>query len=95
MSELNTSRLVLNIRMDDTVTSGETINLNSQITTAVVVLQITERKINSPACHISSLEVYRGREATSAYQIRQDGFSLGTNGTIEVNGCEYLFHCKT
>ena len=86
MSELNTSRLVLNIRMDDTVTSGETINLNSQITTAMVVQQSTQKQINGPTCHISSLEVYRGREANSAYQIRQDGFSLSTNGTIEVNG---------
>ena len=88
MSELNTSRLVLNIRMNDSVTIGKTINLNSQITTAVVVLQRAQRQINSPTCHISSLEVYRGREATSAYQIRHDGFSLSTNGTIEVNGRE-------
>ena len=92
MNELNTSRLILNIRMDDIVTSGETINLNSRITTAVIVLQSTKQLINNLTCHISSLEVYRGREATSAYKIKQNGFFLSTSGYIEVlNGCEYLF----
>ena len=37
---------------------------------------------NDPACSISSLEVYRGRE--EAIEISHEGFSLSDKGTIEV-----------
>ena len=45
--------------------------------------QCCSQSINSTQCHISSLEVYRGRE--QAIEISLDGFSLTENGTIKVN----------
>ena len=42
----------------------------------------TNQLVNNSACHLDSLEVYRGRE--QAIEISHDGFSLTENGTIEV-----------
>ena len=42
----------------------------------------TDQLMNSSFCHISSLEVYRGRE--QAIDISHEGFSLSENGSIKV-----------
>ena len=42
----------------------------------------TDQLVNSPLCHISSLEVYRGRD--QAIEISHQGFSLSENGSIKV-----------
>ena len=42
----------------------------------------TGKVVNGSFCHISSLEVYRGRE--QANEVNHAGFSLRDNGTIEV-----------
>ena len=42
----------------------------------------TDRLVNSSHCHISSLEVYRGRDRV--IEISHQGFSLRDNGSIEV-----------
>ena len=38
--------------------------------------------VNGSFCHISSLEVYRGREAV--FRIQHDGLSLSDRGMLEV-----------
>ena len=43
----------------------------------------TDQLVNSSLCHISSLEVYRGRD--QAIEISHQGFSLSDNGSIKVN----------
>ena len=43
----------------------------------------TDELVNSSLCHISSLEVYRGRQ--QAIGISNNGFSLSENGSIEVH----------
>jgi hypothetical protein len=43
----------------------------------------TDQLVNSSLCHISSLEVYRGRD--QAINISDQGFSLSENGSIEVD----------
>ena len=42
----------------------------------------TDQLVSSSFCHISSLEVYRGRE--QAIEISHEGFSLNENGNTEV-----------
>ena len=42
----------------------------------------TGKLVNSSFCHITSLEVYRGRK--QAINISYDGFFLTDSGTIEV-----------
>ena len=49
---------------------------------AIFHFRETDQPVNSSVCHISSLEVYRGRE--QAIEISHQGFSLSSNGTIEV-----------
>ncbi len=60
------------------------INDHGQFQSSVfVVTNEPHRKaVNNSLCHISSLEVYRGRE--QAIEISHDGFSLTENGTINV-----------
>jgi hypothetical protein len=43
----------------------------------------TDQLVNSSLCHISSLEVYRGRD--QAIEISHQGFSLNENGSIKVH----------
>ena len=43
----------------------------------------TDQPVNSSFCHISSLEVYRGKE--QAIEINHGGFSLSDSGNIEVH----------
>ena len=82
--EFNTSRLHLNIEMAGTATTAQTTNVIDDVVDAVVALRgIAEHtQLNSSICHISSLEVYRGRE--QAIEISHGGFSLSSNGTIKV-----------
>ena len=42
----------------------------------------TNQLVNSSLCHISSLEVYRGRH--QAIEISHQGFSLSENGSVKV-----------
>ena len=64
------------------------INDQGQLQSSVVVVtyephgQCCSQPVNNTLCHISSLEVYRGRE--QAIEISHDGFSLTENGTINV-----------
>ena len=52
------------------------------LTDAVVIHQQSLMQVNSSFCHISSLEVYQGRE--QAIEISHQGFTLSNGGTIEV-----------
>ena len=69
------------------------INNQGQFQSSVVVAtyeshgQCCSRVVNNSLCHISSLEVYRGRE--QAIEISHDGLSLTENGAINVrfNDC--------
>ena len=54
----------------------------SNIVDAVIVDRDTQQAVNGSLCHLTNLEVYRGRE--QAYDIRHDGFSLNSDGNIEV-----------
>ena len=49
---------------------------------AIFHFREANQTINSSACHISSLEVYRGMK--QEIKISHNGFSLNDNGTIEV-----------
>ena len=69
--QFNTSNIVsLLVRNEDTLSNAR-FHFND-----------TDQLVNNSACHIDSLEVYRGRE--QAIEISHDGFSLTENGTIEV-----------
>ena len=48
----------------------------------------TDQPVNCSFCHISSLEVYRGRDR--AIEISHQGFSLIDNGSIKVH--KYSLH---
>ena len=64
------------------------INDQEQFQSSVVVAtyephgQCCSRVVNNSLCHISSLEVYRGRQ--QAIQISHDGLSLTEDGAINV-----------
>ena len=51
-------------------------------TDAVVYHKPTDQPVNSAFCHITSLEVYRGKN--KAIKINHDGFHLSQSGAIEV-----------
>ena len=55
---------------------------NSTNNSAAFKFNETDQSVNSSFCHISCLEVYRGKE--QAIEIGHDGFSLNNNGNIEV-----------
>jgi hypothetical protein len=50
----------------------------------------TDQLVNSSFCHISSLEVYRGRD--QAIEISNQGFSLSENGSIKVHKYSLRMH---
>ena len=54
----------------------------SNLTDAVIYHRPTGQPVNSAFCHITSLEVYRGRNETA--KINHDGFHLNQRGAIEV-----------
>ena len=54
----------------------------SNLTDAVINHRPTDQPVNSAFCHITSLEVYRGRN--KAIKISHDGFHLNQRGAIEV-----------
>ena len=56
---------------------------NDDITISTFIFNETKQPVNSSVCHISTLEVYRGRE--QAIEISHEGFSLSDNGSIEVD----------
>ena len=82
--ELNTTRLALHFQVSDSSQSstGQTATLNMDAATALVVDKNTLLQVNSSVCHISTLEVYRGRE--QAFKISHRGFTLSNNSAIEV-----------
>ena len=57
-------------------------NMSTESDAAIVVKNNTHQSVNGSFCHISSLEVYRGRK--QAIEISHDGFSLNDRGPIEV-----------
>ena len=65
------------------LTIAETINTNNEVVNAAIAVRSTTEQVNSSICHISSLEVYRGRE--QAIEINYTGFSISGSGTIEVS----------
>ena len=79
-------RLILSIAYDNNGTvSTNAITLNSQgidVVDAVVSSRLHQMQITTSFCHISSLEVYRGRDQT--IEISHQGFSLSEGGIIEV-----------
>ena len=52
--------------------------------TAVFIASEKYQPVNSSFCHISSLEVYRGREQAMAIEISFKGFNLSDKGIITV-----------
>ena len=58
------------------VTNGTTFNRE------IFKFNETNQMLNSSSCHISSLEVYRGRE--QAIEISSEGFFLNNNSNIVV-----------
>ena len=82
--ELITSRLFLNIEMEGTATTAQTLTMNNIVADGLVALRGTAEhaQLNTSTCQISGLEVYRGRE--QAIEISHQGFSLSDNGSIEV-----------
>ena len=83
MGEFGNPQLHLNIRMEGTSTTALTTNMNNEIVNATIAFRSLALQVNSSICHISSLEVYRGRE--QAIEIRYEGFILNENGTIKVD----------
>ena len=72
--------------------------LNSTLVDALVIVanSVTSNcqlASNDPACSVSSLEVYRGRE--EAIEISHEGFSLSDKGTIEVKNLNSTIHVIT
>ena len=53
---------------------------NSEVSDAVVYYRHTDQPVNSAFCHITSLEVYRGRN--EATKINHDGFHLNQRGAL-------------
>ena len=69
---------IINYQNDtETITAA-----TSNLTDAVVYHRSTGQAVNSAFCHITSLEVYRGRN--EAIRINHSGFHLNQSGTIEV-----------
>ena len=54
----------------------------SNLTDAVVYHRSTGQPVRSAFCHITSLEVYRGRD--EATKVSHGGFHLNQGGAIEV-----------
>ena len=69
---------IINYQNDTDVITAATSNL----TDAVVYHRSTGQAVKSAFCHISSLEVYRGRNET--VKISHGGFHLNRRGAIEV-----------
>ena len=68
--------------MEGTITIAQTTSTNDDITNVIITFRSTSEQVNSSHCHISSLEVYRGRK--QAIEISYEGFFLSENGTIKV-----------
>ena len=66
--------------------------LSTKVTNGGEVFKFNETNylVNSSFCHISSLEVYRGRE--QAIEISHQGFSLNSNGNVEVHATYCSLH---
>ena len=69
---------------NNSIESTTTLTISSlqTLTDVVVIHQQSLMQVNSSFCHISSLEVYRGRE--QPIEISHQGFTLSNGGTIEV-----------
>ena len=95
--ELNTSRIALNIQLNEPSQSingkgitGHTGTADEkEISIALVVDKNSSLPVNNSRCHISTLEVYRGRH--QAFKISHGGFNLSDNSTIEVTQLYVLF----
>ena len=68
--------------IDSTTESNVTSLQEASGITTKFKFNITDQPVNSSFCHISNLEVYRGRK--QVIQISHDGFSLSINGTVDV-----------
>ena len=69
---------IINYQNDtETITAA-----TSNLTDGVVYHRSTGQPVKSAFCHISSLEVYRGRNEVT--RISHDGFHLNQRGAIEV-----------
>jgi hypothetical protein len=60
-----------------------TFTSNYSLTNAVIVFTNTNQPVNGSFCRITSLEVYRG--SMHSTEISHRGFSLSSEGTLEVN----------
>ena len=83
-SSIHRLALIIDYQNDtEMITATTPFNFDtSNLTDAVVYHRSTNRPVNSAFCHITSLEVYRGRNETT--KIRHDGFHLNQRGAIEV-----------
>lgn len=91
-NDVECSNAIVPTESEDTIAVSST---SSNITRLTVTAEVDggatfrfseeEKPLESSLCHVSSLEVFRGR--SQAIKIDHDGFSLGPNGTIEVR-CE-------
>ena len=82
---LYTLRLALSIAHQndtDVITAATFFNSSSKYKLTDVVVVHRDQLINISFCHISSLEVYQGRQQVII--ITHNGFSLSQRGTIEV-----------
>ena len=66
-------------------------SISTLVDALVIVANTSNCQLASsdPACSISSLEVYRGRE--QAIEISHEGFSLSDKGTFEVKNLTVLY----
>ena len=76
--------LIINYQNDtEMITAATPFNSEaSNLTDAVVYHRPTDQPVNNVFCHITSLEVYRGRN--EAIKISHNGFHLNQRGAIEV-----------
>jgi hypothetical protein len=58
-------------------------SFNFKLVNAVIALTNTNQPVNGSFCQITSLEVYRG--SMHSTEISHRGFSLSSEGTLEVN----------
>ena len=93
-SSLHNNIIITTIAVLDS-SSAITYLLGNVTTYKTFKINETNQLVNSSFCHISSLEVYRGRQ--QAIEISNQGFSLSENGSIKVckRVCIFLISTHT
>ena len=83
-SSIHRIALIINYQNDtEMIVAATPLNFDTfNLTDAVVYHRPTGQPVRSAFCHISSLEMYRGRN--KANKISHDGFHLNQRGAIEV-----------